>query len=626
MVLLMTCLLAFFTTAPAQTSASKQAQSATSQESSNKAREAKLLEAQQRTLAIASLTSLAQEARTYRDLSVRTRVLARVADTLWTTDSTTSRSLFHLAWDAAEQADAQEPGADTRENPPPMIMALRHVSGRDLRMEVIEFAARRDRLLGEEFLTKLKDEKTFESKNSKAGSDMPGSDGWSVSEQVTKRLLFARKLLDNEQTDLAIEIATPVLNEVNVHAISFLSALREKKPDVADGRFSLLLARVELDPRSDANTVSGLSSYVLTPGFYVTFSADGGSRWSQPDGPTAPPLLDASLRQRFAQIAAAILLRAVASDQDFSSAGPVGKFQVIQRLLPFFDQNAPDLASALRAHQTTLNLPKTAMRGDRIGLTYDNDSALKDQNPLQGIQDRIDRAKSSRERDEVWAEAAVSLSHQGDARATDFADKIDDSVRRSQIRQYVDLQFIQLAIKKKDAAEVVRLSRSGQLTQTQRVWAFTQAARLFTNSERTLAIELLEEATNEARRIDAGDADRARSLVAVATQFVALDQVRAWELVNEAAKAANSAEKFTGENEQLSFGLLVTRAGVKTINIRAEDFTLSSLIRALTEADLNRTLDLAKSFKNPEPRATIILTMAQTVLNKSASSSQAKKL
>lgn len=105
------------------------------------------------------------------------------------------------------------------------------------------------------------------------------------------------------------------------------------------------------------------------------------------------------------------------------------------------------------------------------------------------------------------------------------------------------------------------------------------------DSEQTLAFELLDEAAREARRIDADHPDRPRALIGVATQLVTRDQVRAWELVGEAVKAANSVEKFTGENEQFSFGLLMTRSGLKMVNIRTEDFALSGLIRALAEAD-----------------------------------------
>jgi hypothetical protein len=169
---------------------------------------------------------------------------------------------------------------------------------------------------------------------------------------------------------------------------------------------------------------------------------------------------------------------------------------------------------------------------------------------------------------------------------------------------------------KKDAAEVVRLAKAGQFTHTQRVWAYTQAVKLLKDEERIRAAELLTEAAAEARRIDSDSADRARSLIAVATSFVSVDQVRAWEMLGEAVKAANSADSFTGDSEQLTFGLLMSRSGLKTNHIHATDFSLPGLFHALAEIDLNRTAEMAKSFKNPAPRATAILSAAGAVLNK----------
>jgi hypothetical protein len=197
-----------------------------------------------------------------------------------------------------------------------------------------------------------------------------------------------------------------------------------------------------------------------------------------------------------------------------------------------------------------------------------------------------------------------------------LADKIEDSTRRAQLQQFVDLRLLQRAVSKEDVSQVVRLAKAGQFTHPQRVWAYTQAARLFKDAERIRAAEFLTEAAAEARRINIGSADRARSLIAVATSFVTVDQVRAWEMLGEAVKAANSADNFTGESEQLTFGLLMTRSGVKSIDIRATDFSLHGLFHALAEIDLNRTADLAKSFKNPAPRATAILSVAGAVLNK----------
>src|SRR4051794_16483476 len=51
-------------------------------------------EAQRRIFATSTLISLATEARSYKDLQLRSRVLARAADALWEADNATARALF----------------------------------------------------------------------------------------------------------------------------------------------------------------------------------------------------------------------------------------------------------------------------------------------------------------------------------------------------------------------------------------------------------------------------------------------------------------------------------------------------------------------------------------------------
>jgi hypothetical protein len=291
---------------------------------------------------------------------------------------------------------------------------------------------------------------------------------------------------------------------------------------------------------------------------------------------------------------------------------------VVKRLLPLFDQYAPDTAAALRAQLTALagDRLRTARSDENSSLTQGIQPEETAGNALEKMQDRLDHAKTSWERDEIYSEAAAALGNHGDARAQDLADKIDDSDRRAEVRRYVDFELVRFAIRKKEASEVGRLAKAGQLTHTQRVWAYTHAARLLMNSDRPRALQVLEEAADEARRIDADDHDRARSLIAVATQFVTADRVRAWEIMGEAVKAANGADKFTGENVQLRFSLLATRSGVKITSVNAEDFGLSGVLRSLTKDDLYRSIDLAKSFKNDAPRATAILAIANAMLKK----------
>ena len=490
------------------------------------------------------------------------------------------------------------------------------MSGHDLRTEVLSLAARRDKALGEQFLAKLKSENERETGDTKnSGSSR---NAFSGSEASLKRLLVASKLLSDGQVDLAREFAMPALTEVNNASIGFLGELRAKDPAAADQIFALLLARTELDPAADANTISGLSSYAFTPGFYIVFWADGHSTWNQPEGPTVPPNLPTSLRDRFFQVAANVLLRPLPPpDQDFSSSGRVGRLQVIRRLLPLFDLYAPDSATALRAQLSSSS--RNINNGDNALLTEGIKPEGTAGETLEKMQDQLDHAKTSQERDQIYAAEAARLAPTGDKRARDLADSIDESKFRADVRHYVDFEFVKFAIRKKDAVEVAQLAKAEQLTHTERAWAYTQAARLLPDSQHERALDLLQEATDEARRIDAGESDRAFALVSITNQMLTADRARAWDLLIEAVKAANSAEDFSGDDIRTpKWTMLVTRSGTRFIRMPDEDFNFSRVLRSLAQEDLERSVELAKGFKYDATRANATLAIARAILEKRA--------
>lgn len=606
---------------PAEKKSQTKSEAKKDESEANKLTEAALIQAQRRAFAISLVMSLADEARSYRDLALRPRVLARAADMLWDADSDAARTQFRRAWEAAEKADAvDETTPQTKDGLTGMVIALGRTGGGDLRSEVLTLAARRDRALGEEFLAKLTEQTNREAREATSNaSAQSANDSWSTSQAASKRLILARRLLDEDQIERALEFAAPVLNQVNEKTISFLVALRAKRPELADRRFVLLLARAELGPTSDANTVSGLSSYAFTPGLYVTFSAEGGIRLSTAEQPIAAPNLPATVRNRFFLAAANILLRPLLPpDQDLTSAGRTGKYMVIKRLLPLFDQYAPHTGVALRSQLS-------ALAGERLMSLVDDDDFLMIQgfesevslgNALENMQERLDHAKTSRERDTIYEDAAASLANQGDARAQDLADKIDNSELRALVRRYVDLSLVQFAVRKKNASSVTRLAKAGVLSHTQRAWAYTQAARLLMNSQRSSALDILEEAIAEARRIETDDPNRVAMLIGVATQFLEVDHVRAWEIMGEAVKAATAVAEFSGEDVDLKFAL-ATASGLKFIEISGSEFSLARVLRLLTKEDLIRADELAKRFKNDAPRAVATLAIARAVFEKS---------
>jgi len=70
--------------------------------------------AQQRTVAIALVSTLADEARSFKDQTRRARVQARAADVLWDSDPERASEFFRRAWEAAEIVDAEKHADEMR--------------------------------------------------------------------------------------------------------------------------------------------------------------------------------------------------------------------------------------------------------------------------------------------------------------------------------------------------------------------------------------------------------------------------------------------------------------------------------------------------------------------------------
>ena len=569
---------------------------------------------QQRSLALSLLVSLANDARSFRDQKLRARTMARVADGIWDADPAQGRSLFLRAWDAAEVAD-QDSAREMNEERQRQQTAGRGVMltrQPDLRSEVLRLAAKRDRALGEELLDKLKQAKTQEA------SDSPGQrpEALNTPEAINQRLSLARQLLDVDVTR-ALQFADPALVTVTMPGLNFLSTLREKDAAAADQRYGRMLALAETDPQADANTASILASYVFTPHMFVTFDRTGGANTSQMGRPT-PPATTPQLRSAFFRTATQILMRPLAPpEQDRTTSGIEGKYLIITRLLPLFEQYAtPQATELMRGQLAGLSgsvREETRKRDDdmlRRGIRDEQPDAESEQSLL----DQIGRAKTSDRRDELYTELILRQVGNGDLRARDFVEKVESSDLRKQLKPFVDLSLTINFIDKKKPEDALKLATIGELTHFQRVWALTQVARQLADTDKDRALGLLGDALDEARRIDTSDADRPRALIGVANALFPLDRTRAWELVGEAVGAANSSGGFSGEDSRLTLELRTS--GISSLRTNStENFDVPAIFRSLAKDDYHRAAGLARTFEADSPRATALISVAQALLS-----------
>jgi hypothetical protein len=382
-------------------------------------------------------------------------------------------------------------------------------------------------------------------------------------------------------------------------------------------RYASLLSRSSADLQSDANTVSLFASYLFTPHIFVTFNNSGNSS-TRTQRDSVPPNVSPELRNTFFRTAADILLRPLAPPgQDQTTAGVQGKYFMLKRLAPLFDQYAPrELADAIRAQADALaqGLPEDARQRDdeplREGIRPQQDAKDRE----KALQDRIDRAKTAEERDALYLQLAQLYVGDGDMRARDVVDKIEDMEMRNKVRPYVDATLMLRANDKKDTDSLFEILKKGDLSHFQRAWGLERAATLLAKTDRERALATMEEATAEARRIEEVDPDRPRAMIAIANALLALDRAKSWETVGEAVKAANGAESFTGEDGVMRISL-ITKNQSSIRSSSSGEFNVAGVFSELAKEDYNKSVEVIRGFEREAPRASATIAIARTVLD-----------
>lgn len=546
------------------------------------------------------LFSLSGDARGFRDQTLRARSLARIADAVWGVAAEQGRALFREAWDAAEKADREDQDR------------------LKLRREVLALAAKRDDQLAEEFLRKMKVEQQESKTEPAVNNALAVEDLWELPDAAEKRLGLASHLLRTGDVKSALQYADPVLGPVTMSTVEFLTQLREKDPAAADRRYAVMLANAGASPLADANTVSLLASYLFTPRNYVIFNAAGEASSSTTRTPYPQPDVSPRLRLAFFQAGGSVLLRPLPPPElDRSSTGVAGKYMVLKRLVPLFERYAPpDITSAVRGQFEALNsLVSDGVRlseSERVQRGIEPDRQAVDQ--ARSLLDEIERAGTSGERDQLYFKLALLALDDDDMKARDYVGKIDDGSFRKLAQAWVDWSLAVTAVKKKKVEAAIEMANNGELTNIQRVWALTQTAKLLAKTDHDKALSLLDGARAVVRRLDRGDPDRPRGLLAVANSLRLVEPSRVWDAIADAVEAANEAEGFTGEDALLT-ATINTRGQILIRRESVPEFNIEGVFGKAAGSDFDRAVLLAGRFKGEAPRVNAIIAVARAALN-----------
>jgi hypothetical protein len=231
----------------------------------------------------------------------------------------------------------------------------------------------------------------------------------------------------------------------------------------------------------------------------------------------------------------------------------------------------------------------------------------------QALLDRLDRAKTSTERDSIYIQLVNLFGRTGDLRAREFASKIEDTEVRKQVQAYTDASLAIYFVEKKMPDQALEMAHKGDLTQIQKAWVLTQTAKLLAKTDKDKATEVVDEAATEARRIDVSDPNLPRALVSVANALKLIDPVRMWDATFDAVKAANSAEGFTGEDGELVLKFQ-SKGQSSVYQNDVADFDLEGIFKDLAVQDYDRAVELARGFQAEGPRAVATIAIARAIL------------
>jgi L-lactate utilization protein LutC len=273
------------------------------------------------------------------------------------------------------------------------------------------------------------------------------------------------------------------------------------------------------------------------------------------------------------------------------------------------------MVESLRGHMSALN----TIVSDNAR-KYDDDSlnrGMKAERPAadreQALLDRIDRAKTSADRDALYLQLANFVGRTGDLRAREYVSKVEDTELRKQAQAYTDASLAMYFVDKKMTDQALEMVHKGELTQLIKTWVLSQTAKLLAKTDKDKAQEVADEAATEARRLEVSDPNLPRALLAVANAFKVIDPARVWDATFDAVKAAKSAEGFTGEDGEIVVKFQ-SKGGSSVHSSDVPDFDLEGIFKDLALQDYDRAVELARGFQGEGPRAVATIAIARAIL------------
>ncbi|HWW74435.1 MAG TPA: hypothetical protein VNZ44_03515 [Pyrinomonadaceae bacterium] len=591
--------------------------------------------------AVTALKDAAELARGFDDVYESVRAQAEAADAVWPFDEQWSRSVLRRAWDATNAPGAADraQGFGTSEDPREDALNALQTARRLVVKAALKHDARAADALMSDFERFLAErapnagERSGEDAGSAAASTNSSADAAPVARRRRpspagwQRLDIARQLFDEGDYAHAAQAVAPLAASAGAtpELVDFILLLRTRDARDADGLYLRLLDATRADATADVNDVLTLATPVTTPGVYAFVGEDGtpgyDGRYVSEEEKRAP--LPAELRAAFYAAAAGILLRPGVPGGG-RPEGATALYYTINRLLPFFESEAPQHAPALQARRTAVAAEMAESRRNAVessagvrGIWAQNPT-----DPLKYVLEDIAAAPNTPARDAARLRAVATAARLTLwERAHTVADQIEDAEMRRGARLVIAVrQVVSIARAlddgdgDEDVARAADFVRAADVPNEVRAVGLAQvgerAARL---AGKARASQLFTEAAGYAGQAERGER-RVAALALVTLSAARAADARVWELLPALTNAADETDDLPYAALNLEY--TVGRDG-GSLSFFALDAPvgLPEVYAAAARLDASKTFTEARGFKDEELRAAALLASGRAVLD-----------
>ena len=551
------------------------------------------------------------------------RIQALAADALWKQEQARARQLFQSAF-----ADAINYHHGGKEQEQEQLAGSISLSKPDSRLEVIRLVGKHDAQLCRQFTDQYVEEKRREQeeKRNQSKQQHKYDPAFGVVDEAGLDMLhIAETLLDVNKKD-AIDLAEQAFAKGVPQAAGYLFAeIAERDRATADQLYLMALDRLRRDNLPVPGQLLLLSSYPFGDGNVWVSSGDGVNSYHFPVSDKFT--IDENLIQRFIATAFTVIARNAGpeiSQLPDASVRIGAALFAVKLLQPRIAKYRPERLNEWQSltntlfyaanEQTQLGVDKTLNQIDR-DTKPETTASIDDR--IKRLLDRAQNTNNFVQRDDLYQEAALLASQKPyTPHALEIADKIGNREHRKKLRSWLNYEAATRAINERKLDEARQYATEVEATD-QSAYLFFQIARVaLGDKDQVRARNLLEEAAQTAVGAE-NTPEKLRALLGLAGLYSRFDSLRGFDLASEAVRTANKIQNYGPDQARLVRSLETPGGkGVSVSVENAEEFDLGKTLASLAGADFERALLLAQSLENKPLGLMAVISVAASVFEK----------